>query len=119
MDNLIALSGSEKQIAWASTIRAKLAPQISAHLDHIAERRALIEGQIAKYPGRADLVEDLRATDSEATFLRAVLLVSAASFWIDRKNNDGRGLWSSLASGTCRKYGLPPCAEDFDATERK
>jgi hypothetical protein len=78
------LVGSEKQIVWATEIRALLAPQIETRL-------ARIEGRDA----------------DEAAYLRAFLSHTSAVLWINHQRYSADVIWSGRGVGTARKYGLP------------
>lgn len=79
-NGLPALAGSEKQIAWARTIRAEKVNEISKWFDEVratvpAEKRDLFEEQCA-------------------VTLQSLLSKASASWWIDRRDKAERAIAS-------------------------
>lgn len=73
--NLPQLIGTEKQITWAQTIRAKLIPEYTAEVNKVAARRISPDNPNAA-KGRAMM-------DGLITAYKAQ---TAASYWIDRRD---------------------------------
>lgn len=81
---LPCLSGSEKQVSWARTIRSR---KIGEFFDHCREVR------------RGTTAERLEALDAEVEqIVEAMREKNSASYWIDRRNLG----WLTIVSDTCR-----------------
>lgn len=79
---LPALTGSDKQVAWAESIRA-------AKLAELAQLRSLVETNAAKNPALAEQM--LAAIDSAAT-------QTTAAWWIDRRDHSAQTIARELFS---------------------
>lgn len=79
--DLPPLSGSDKQIAWATTIRA-------AQLARVKEARASLDVRAAKHPG-PDAVELLALADKAIASLQNR---TESRFWIDNREEAGISL---------------------------
>lgn len=84
--DLPALTGSEKQIAWAETIRAQAMTEIAARRERIAA--ALTQGAQKDVADRLTAILDAAAAQTEA------------KYWIDNRNyNVGSDLWLRREAG--------------------
>lgn len=96
-----ALTGTAKQVMWATEIRARLAPQIE-------QRIAMLSNQAARLAGRGGLaVEERDDLSAEVTYLQAFLAHTDAGLWIGHKNYSASTIWRGRGVGTASKYGLP------------
>ncbi len=77
---LPALTGSEKQIAWAETIRAKLIPDLVA-----IRKRVAIED--------ADTPERARLIDLANEIISSAINCAEAKFWIDHRESGFSTFW--------------------------
>lgn len=87
---LPALQGSDKQITWATTIRAKFVGSIEAFE---VEQEALI----AQDAGKHTDAEYQAVRDQLAAAKAKVFGQAAASWWIDRRSETGQGLLREAA----------------------
>lgn len=76
--DLPALTGSDKQVAWATTIRAKLVADLKTF-------RAEVDARAAKFPG-PDADEFLAVADKA---IAAIESKTDARFWIDNRTSWG------------------------------
>jgi len=81
------LKGSEKQIAWATEIRANYTKQLTALKDMMAAAKADMSD-----PRRAGMIAKLDA----------VAAVTSAAWWIDNRHYLKVGCPQDLANGTLR-----------------
>lgn len=83
---LPALTGSEKQVAWANTLREKM-------LAKLAELVAYAKGYAAEHGDDASVARQMCQIEIGAELIRSR---TAASWWIDNRSTDGRELIKSL-----------------------
>lgn len=88
---LPALVGSDKQVAWAESIRAKLVPQIDAAE---ADFQARVDEANAAGRGSAKLGDVWAAIQADVAALRSE---PAARWWIDNKDYSGKTLFDRIA----------------------
>lgn len=94
--NLPELKGSEKQVAWAESIRMEAVEKLQARIDYIKELAA---------SGRE---HHIKMYDEVVKFQKWILTKDEARFWIDVRASvyDGRVLWERL-SDTFRAEYIP------------
>jgi hypothetical protein len=86
IDTAAVLTGSDKQVAWATEIRAKLVGDWNDHL---------IRGR-SEYAGRPELAE----IEANAAKIAAVLNAKTdARFWIDARHHTQRSFADALLDG--------------------
>ena len=86
-DGLLSLSGSEKQVAWAESIRQGKIVEAADLLAGILDmgRKQVAAGKVSQ----ADY--DVAAADYNSRFVQ-LRNVRAASWWIDHRSDDGKAL---------------------------
>lgn len=85
---LPALVGTEKQVAWATTIRVSLLAKVDEFL-------AYFETQAAAHPEQADVIVTQRGIAERA--LKNLRSQKYASWWIDNRGVSGRTLLAESA----------------------
>ncbi len=82
-EDLPALTGTPKQIAWAMTLRHKALEDAEMHLDYLRENGQL-KGRVGKY------VELFKAQKERV--LEPLKARTETAWWIDRRHESGAGL---------------------------
>lgn len=95
---LPTLAGSEKQVAWAETIRAKAIPEIeAARAKSVADSLAMMARELGREPTEAELEE---LSDAFALLAHEAIHETSARVWIDEARNAD---WSRVLPERFRK----------------
>ena len=100
-EELPALTGTPKQIAWAMTLRHKALVDAETYLDYLRE-----SGQLKGRVGRD--MELFEAQKERA--LEPLKARTEAAWWIDRRHESGASLLEGLCGSGAQAYGSSGCA---------